>query len=72
MSDSRLAEPSSTELGYDEFTQLATRVGAPSQLWDDLYPMVRDLRALADQINQLTPALHEETPVSAFGSGTGD
>lgn len=72
MSDAHPTRFDSVELSYDEFAQLATRVSAPSQLWDDLYPMVRDLRALADQINELTPPLHEEIPVTALRSGMGD
>jgi hypothetical protein len=72
MSHAHPSQSGSAELSYDEFAQLAKRVGAPAQLWDDLYPMVRDLRALADQINELTPALHEEIPVTALRSGMGD
>lgn len=59
------------ELGYDDFVVQADRVGLPPELRADLYPMVRDLRALAEQINAFTPELHDEIPVAALRSGTG-
>jgi hypothetical protein len=72
MSDSTNAPASESELDYDEFVHLASRAGVPTELWRELYPMVRDLRALAAQINALTPPLHEEIPTSALQAGRGD
>ena len=72
MSDSAHAPASENELEYDEFARQASRIGVPAELWQELYPMVRDLRALADQINALTPPLHEEISASALQAGRGD
>jgi hypothetical protein len=72
MSDSAQASAGQSELDYDEFAHLASRAGVPAELWRELYPMVRDLRALAAQINALTPPLHDEISTSALQAGTGD
>jgi hypothetical protein len=72
MSSSIHAPAGESELDYDEFARMADRVGVPAELWQELYPMVRDLRELAAQINALTPALHEEISVTALQTGTGN
>lgn len=61
-----------SELSYDEFASMASRIRVPTELWEEIYPMVRDLRALADQVKALTPELHEEIPVTALQAGGGD
>ncbi len=72
MSDSHLDQTSSSELSDDEFTLFARRASVPPELWQELSPMVGDLRALAAQINELTPELHQEIPASTLRSGAGD
>lgn len=70
MRDTGKASGDPVQLSVEEFTRQAASVGLPPELREDLYPMVRDLRALADQINALTPELHEEIPVTSLRSGT--
>ncbi|MGH2559738.1 MAG: hypothetical protein ACRDJH_11790 [Thermomicrobiales bacterium] len=49
-------------LTFEAFSALATHVHVERELWDELYPMVRDLRSLADRLNQLAPEPHREIP----------
>ena len=72
MSTSDQAPANGPQLSYDEFASTASRIGVPTELWEEIYPMVRDLRALADQVKALTPELHEEIPVTALQAGSGD
>lgn len=51
-------------LSLAEFTMIARRAGVEQELWPDLYPMVCDLRQLADQLTRQAPEIHQETPVS--------
>jgi hypothetical protein len=46
------------------FAEMATSRRVPPELWDRLYPMVRDLRALADRLNDITPELHQVIPLA--------
>ena len=48
------------ELTYDEFLQQARQLGVDEPLLDELYPMVRDLLALAHHVSQLVPELHAD------------
>lgn len=56
----------STVLTYDEFVAMATRLDVDRDIWEALYPMVRDLLGLADGIGQLMPEFHQEIPVDAL------
>jgi hypothetical protein len=60
----------SETLTVTEFSLLADRLGVPAEVREELYPMVRDLRSLADRLNRLIPDLHGEIPADAL-SGTG-
>jgi hypothetical protein len=56
-------------LTYDYFGALAGRGACDRDSWAELYPMVRDLLALADMVSGLAPELHQEIPVEAFTIG---
>lgn len=56
----------SAALTYDEFVAMATRLDVDRDVWESLYPMVRDLLGLADGIGQLMPEFHQEIPADAF------
>jgi hypothetical protein len=64
--------PARQELGIEEFNRQADALGVPPEIRPDLYPMVRDLKALAGQINDLAPGLHEAIPLSALRTEAGD
>lgn len=51
-------------LSLAEFTMMAQRAGVERELWPDLYPMVCDLRQLADQLNRQAPEIHQEAPMA--------
>ena len=53
-------------LTYDEFTAMAERLDVDRDVWEELYPMVRDLLGLADGLGQLMPEFHSEIPVDAL------
>lgn len=54
-------------LSPEEFHVLADRLGVPTDVRDELYPMVRDLRSLADRLNDLiVPEFHTDIPVTAL------
>jgi hypothetical protein len=53
-------------LTYDEFTAMAERLDVDRDVWEELYPMVRDLLGLADGLGQLMPEFHGEIPVDAL------
>lgn len=64
--------PERQELSFEEFTRQAHALGVPPEIRGDLYPMVRDLKALAGRINDLAPGLHEEIPLAALRTEAGD
>jgi hypothetical protein len=45
---------------------MAIRLDVDRDVWESLYPMVRDLLGLADGIGQLMPEFHQEIPADAF------
>ena len=47
-------------LTYDEFEAMAARLDVDRDIWEELYPMVRDLLGLADGIGELMPEFHQE------------
>jgi hypothetical protein len=53
-------------LTYDEFAAMAERLDVDRDVWEELYPMVRDLLGLADGLSRLMPELHGEIPVEAL------
>ena len=53
-------------LTYDEFVAMATRIDVDRDIWEELYPMVRDLLGLADGIGQLMPEFHQEILVESL------
>ena len=53
-------------LTFDEFTAMAERLDVDREVWEELYPMVRDLLGLADSLGQLMPEFHGEIPVDAL------
>lgn len=59
-------------LTYDEFVTLATRLDVDRDIWEDLYPMVRDLLVLADMVDRLIPEFHEEIPAESFTVGVSE
>jgi hypothetical protein len=58
-------------LTYDEFTAMAERLDVDRDVWEELYPMVRDLLGLADGLSQLMPEFHGEIPVDALSDKQG-
>lgn len=54
---------------YEEFTALAERLRVDRDIWEELFPMVRDLLGLADMLNRLTPELHAEIPANLLSTG---
>lgn len=59
-------------LTYDEFVTLATRLDVDRDIWEELYPMVRDLLVLADMVDRLMPEFHAEIPVESFTVGVSE
>jgi hypothetical protein len=53
-------------LTYDEFTAMAERLDVDRDVWDELFPMVRDLLGLADSLGQLMPEFHGEISADAL------
>jgi hypothetical protein len=50
------------ELTYDEFVQrAATLDGLDAALYEDLYPMVRDLLRMAQRVSSLAAGVHGST-----------
>jgi hypothetical protein len=62
----------SKSLSYDDFVAQATRLEVDRDIWEELYPMVRDLLALAAMVDGLAPEFHEEIPVEAFTVGVSE
>jgi hypothetical protein len=60
----------SAALTYDEFVAMATRLDVDRDVWEALYPMVRDLLELAGGIGKLMPELHQEIPADALTDKT--
>jgi hypothetical protein len=50
---------------------MAERLDVDRDVWERLYPMVRDLRELADGLARLMPELHQEIPVTALVDAPG-
>ncbi len=60
--------PSDDEaLSYEDFEVMARRVGVDRELWEELYPMVRDLLGFAGQLNRLAPELGQEIELGKPG-----
>jgi hypothetical protein len=52
-----------TELSYQEFRERAAHIsGLDPELYEQLFPMVRDLLRMAQRINELAPELHGDVP----------
>jgi hypothetical protein len=58
-------------LTYDEFAAMAERLDVDRDVWEELYPMVRDLLGLADGLGQLMPEFHGEIAVDALSDKQG-
>jgi hypothetical protein len=54
---------------YEEFAVLAERLRVDRDVWEELYPMVRDLFGLTAMLERLTPELHGEIPAEALSVG---
>jgi hypothetical protein len=51
------------DLTYDEFLERASAVdGLAPELYEPLYPMVRDLLRMAARVRALAPELHGQIP----------
>jgi hypothetical protein len=57
---------------FTEFASLADRLHVPEEVREELYPMVSDLRSLADRLNQLVPELHGEIPTGALSGAVSE
>ena len=60
--------PAEIEMSYDDFLRVARAMfDAADETLEQLYPMVRDLRALAARASQV--AMNEATPLSETATG---
>jgi hypothetical protein len=60
------------DLTYTEFRDTASHLHVDEEIWEELYPMVRDLLAIAQRLEELAPELHGEIELPAPVEETGD